>query len=179
MDKNELHYLIYTDFWCIHHRSITIKDWIKLFIGYHVHGGTNVMFVFRHCKYYSNKSGLRKKYWLHRYIRCSERYLCDIPLELQVGKGFALFHANGIVLNGKAAIGDNVTVLQQVTIGNGNSHDGNKVAVIGNNVTLGAGAKVIGAVEIGDFAFVGANAVVTHDVPAGAVVGGGTCKDNS
>ena len=65
-------------------------------------------------------------------------------------------------------IGNNCKILQQVTVG----YNGDKCPIIGNNVLICAGAKVIGSVTIGDNCIIGANAVVVKDVPSGSVGGG-------
>lgn len=102
---------------------------------------------------------------LHRII------LGDNVLELhtKIGKGFFLAHPIGIVINDEAIIGDYVWVYQNVTIA---KMYGKGSPIIGNNVLLFAGAKIIGNVKIGNNVVVGANAVVTHDVPDNAVVVG-------
>ena len=86
----------------------------------------------------------------------------------KIGVGFRVNHFQGIVIGGGVEIGDNCKIYQQVTLG---QKDG-KYPAIGNNVTIYAGAKIIGDVKVGDGVIVGANAVVTKDVPAGSVVAG-------
>lgn len=91
----------------------------------------------------------------------------DIPINSQIGGGFAIPHPNGIVIHPSADIGANCQFFQQVTIGV-RKHGG--APRIGGHVDIGAGAKVLGPLQIGDHASVGANAVVLDDVPAGATV---------
>ncbi len=80
-------------------------------------------------------------------------------------------HPYGIVMHSQAAIGERVTIMQQVAIGD--KDQGESVApVIGNDVYIGAGARVLGDVRIGDGVTIGANAVVTQDIPAGVTVVG-------
>ena len=76
-------------------------------------------------------------------------------------------HLNGIVVSPYARIGDDVQILQQVTLGVDFNKDPYAAPRVGAGSLLGAGAKVIGGVSIGDRCKVGANAVVTRDVPAG------------
>lgn len=94
--------------------------------------------------------------------------------QVQIGGGLFLPHTVGTVL-GAERIGDNCTIMQGVTLGTSEPDMGFTVSerpVIGNNVLIGAGAKVIGRITIGDHAKIGANAVVLHDVPAYAVAAG-------
>jgi serine O-acetyltransferase len=93
----------------------------------------------------------------------------DISLEATLGEGLKLPHPNGIVIHEEAVIGANCMIMQQVTVG---MIDGGEVPTLGNNVYVGAGAKIIGRVTIGDGARIGANAVVLRDVPAGATAVG-------
>lgn len=79
-------------------------------------------------------------------------------------------HLIGIVIAGKAFIGDNCTIFHQVTIGIDGKNQG--APKIGDNVFIGAGAKILGPVTIGDNCKIGANAVVTKDVASGATVVG-------
>lgn len=93
----------------------------------------------------------------------------DIPLNCRIGGGMAMPHPNGIVVHPRAVIGPNCMLFQQVTIGTTRSE---AVPTIGGHVDIGAGAKVLGGVRIGDHACIGANAVVVHDVPEGATAVG-------
>lgn len=77
---------------------------------------------------------------------------------------------NGIIISHYASIGKNAWIAQQVTIGQ--AIDKNKAPQIGDNVIIGAGARIIGDIRIGDNVTIGANAVVIHDVPDNCVVGG-------
>ena len=88
----------------------------------------------------------------------------DIPLNCQVGGGLLLPHPNGIVIHPNACIGPNCLIFQQVTIG---TRSGHIPPVIGGHVDIGAGAKILGNLSIGDHVCIGANAVVLKDVPAG------------
>lgn len=93
---------------------------------------------------------------------------------VKIGGGLFLPHTVGTVL-GAERIGENVTILQGVTLGTAEPESGFTASlrpVIGNNVFLGAGAKVIGRVTLGDYAKIGANAVVLQDVPAHAIAVG-------
>jgi serine O-acetyltransferase len=93
----------------------------------------------------------------------------DIPLETRIGGGLCLPHPNGIVIHPAAVIGPNCLIFQQVTIGMASDAG---APVIGGHVDIGAGAKILGGVILGDDVVVGANAVVTRDIPAGHVARG-------
>ena len=97
----------------------------------------------------------------------------DIDPRAELGSRLKLPHPNGVVSHEDAIIGDDCMIMQQVTIGMiGNG----EVPVLGNGIYIGAGAKIIGKVKIGDGARIGANAVVTHDVPSGCTAVGVPAK---
>lgn len=98
----------------------------------------------------------------------------EVSPQVEIGGGLFLPHTVGTVI-GAARIGDNCTILQGVTLGTSEPDMGFTVSerpVIGNDVLIGAGAKVIGRITVGDHAKIGANAVVLRDVPAHAVAVG-------
>jgi serine O-acetyltransferase len=92
----------------------------------------------------------------------------DIPINTKIGGGLLLPHPNGIVIHPGVAIGPNCLIFQQVTLGA--NYRG--VPVVGASVDIGAGAKILGPIRIGDKAVIGANAVVLQDVEAGTTVAG-------
>jgi len=94
----------------------------------------------------------------------------EIPLNSsRIAGGLLIPHPNGVVVHPEAVIGPNCQLFQQVTLGTGPKPG---VPRLGSNVDVGPGAKILGGVTIGDHAVIGANAVVLHDVPAGAVAVG-------
>lgn len=93
---------------------------------------------------------------------------CIIGRGAEFGPGFVLIHATGIVINGQVRGGANVLLEHQVTIG----AERRRAPILGNDVFIGAGAKLIGSLCVGNGARVGANAVVVHDVPDHATVVG-------
>ena len=88
----------------------------------------------------------------------------DIPINTQIAGGLLIPHPNGIVMHADVKIGPNCLIFQQVTIG---SKDDSQPPTIGGHVDIGAGAKVLGEINIGNHAKIGANAVVLIDVPEG------------
>jgi serine O-acetyltransferase len=93
---------------------------------------------------------------------------CIIGRGAEFGPRFVLIHATGVVINGEVRGGADVRVEHQVTIG----AEGRRAPVLGDAVFIGAGAKIIGSVRVGNDARIGANAVVVHDVPAHCTVVG-------
>lgn len=96
----------------------------------------------------------------------------SIPLSTRLGPGFYIGHFGGIMVNGAAVIGRNCNLSHGVTIGQANRGARTGCPVIGDNVFIGPGAMIFGAVRIGNNVAIGANSVVTKDVPDHAVVAG-------
>ena len=95
----------------------------------------------------------------------------DLPCEARVGRRFKIEHFGGIIISGDAVIGDDVIVRNGVTIGLRRTNE-RGAPIIGNRVDIGAGAKILGAITIGDGAAIGANAVVLTDVPPNSIAVG-------
>jgi serine O-acetyltransferase len=91
-----------------------------------------------------------------------------LPATTRIGRRLSIEHLGGIVVHGRSVIGDDCLIRQGVTLGNRYPDRLDDAPVLGNGVNVGAGAKILGSVRIGDGAFVGANAVVLEDIPAGA-----------
>ncbi len=96
-------------------------------------------------------------------------YGIDIGSDVTLGEGVIFSHTVGIVIGGDAKIGDHVMFLGSNTVGSIRRNDFPR---IGDNVIIGAGARILGAITVGDKATIGANAVVVRDVPAGAIASG-------
>jgi serine O-acetyltransferase len=92
----------------------------------------------------------------------------DLPCEAQVGRNFIIDHFGGIIVSGYAKFGDNCRIRNGVSIGLRRVQEP-CAPVIGNNVDIGAGAKLLGAITIGDNVMIGANAVVVTDVPSNSI----------
>lgn len=92
----------------------------------------------------------------------------DIPLNTKIGGGLLIPHPNGLVFHPEVEIGPNCLIFQQVTLGS----NGKGFPRIGGHVDIGAGAKILGPITIGDHARIGANSVVINDVPSGVTVAG-------
>ena len=96
----------------------------------------------------------------------------EIHPAAKIGRRFFIDHAEGVVIGETAEIGDDVMLYHQVTLGGVSMEQVKRHPTLGNNVLVGAGAKVLGPVMVGDGASIGANAVVVKDVPAGNVAVG-------
>lgn len=102
--------------------------------------------------------------------RYESRWGISIPWDTQVGEGLFIAHHGGIVVNPEAKLGRNLNLQHGVTIGRSNRGRRKGSPVIGDGVWIGPGAVVVGAITVGDNAAIGANCVVTEDVPANAVL---------
>ena len=102
------------------------------------------------------------------------RFITGIEIHpgVSIGRGFFIDHGMGVVIGETAVIGDNVTLFQGVTLGGTGKQTGKRHPTIGNNVVIGAGAKVLGDIMVGENSYIGANAVVLGDVPANSTVVG-------
>lgn len=104
------------------------------------------------------------------YRRMSVKYSIELPFATKVGPGLKISHLiGGVIINSGATLGSGVTVTPGVVIGN---KAGEGAPVIGDDVILSVGTKVIGSVEVGSGTLVGAGSVVTRDVPAGSIAAG-------
>jgi serine O-acetyltransferase len=101
----------------------------------------------------------------------SDQLSVSIHPTASIGTSVFLDHATGIIIGAFAVIGDEVTILQNVTIGRKHSEP-DRAPTIGRGVYLSAGSTIVGGVRIGDFAKIGAGAVVEHDVPPGCTAVG-------
>jgi serine O-acetyltransferase len=96
----------------------------------------------------------------------------EIHPAAEIGREFFIDHGSGVVIGETARIGDRVTLYQGVTLGGTGFQRGKRHPTLGDNVTVGSGAKLLGPIAVGDGAKVGANTVVVEDVPPGATVVG-------
>jgi len=96
----------------------------------------------------------------------------DIHPGAILGTGLFIDHATGVVIGETAEVGDDVTLFHGVTLGGTGRDTGKRHPTIGDRVVIGAGAKVLGAIKIGDDSRIGANSVVVKEVPSSAVVVG-------
>ena len=112
--------------------------------------------------------------WLARMISQLSRWITGIEIHpgARIGKRFFIDHGMGVVIGETAEIGDDCTLYHGVTLGGTSWEREKRHPTLGNNVVIGAGAKVLGPIHIGDNARIGSNSVVVKDVPADATVVG-------
>ena len=112
--------------------------------------------------------------WVPRAIAYATRAVTGVEIHpaAEIGRGFFIDHGSGVVIGETARIGDCVTLYQGVTLGGTGFQRGKRHPTVGDNVTVGSGAKLLGPIAVGDGAKVGANTVVVEDVPPGATVVG-------
>lgn len=108
--------------------------------------------------------------WISHFTR--RRTGIEIHPGAEIGKGVFIDHGMGVVIGETAIVGNNVTMFQQVTLGGTGKETGKRHPTIGENVVIGAGAKVLGNILVEKNVFIGANAVVVRDVPEGSTVVG-------
>jgi serine O-acetyltransferase len=112
--------------------------------------------------------------FLPRFISQAARFITGIEIHpgAVIGNSFFIDHGMGVVIGETAVVGDHVTLFQGVTLGGTGKETGKRHPTVGNHVVIGAGAKVLGNITIGDNSYIGANAVVLRDVPANSTVVG-------
>ncbi|WP_299843178.1 serine O-acetyltransferase [uncultured Roseovarius sp.] len=105
-------------------------------------------------------------------MRCSEAFGVDIHPAARIGKGIMIDHAHSIVIGETAVVGDNVSMLHSVTLGGTGKEEEDRHPKIGNGVLIGAGAKVLGNIRVGNCSRVAAGSVVLQEVPPCKTVAG-------
>ncbi|HBR14902.1 MAG TPA: serine O-acetyltransferase [Candidatus Omnitrophica bacterium] len=115
-----------------------------------------------------------KLLFLARWLSQVGRFLTGIEIHpgAQIGQGLFIDHGMGVVIGETAIVGNNVTLFQGVTLGGTGKETGKRHPTLGDNVVVGAGAKVLGNIHIGANSYIGANAVVLKDVPPNSTVVG-------
>ena len=116
----------------------------------------------------------KKHYFWARLIsqRAARKTGIEIHPGATIGKGFFIDHGNGVIIGETTIIGDNVTLYQGVTLGGTGKESGKRHPTLGNNVVVGAGAKVLGSFTVGDNVKIGAGSVVLKPVPDNCTVVG-------
>lgn len=157
---------------------------------YRITGSTKTRFLLRHIFF---GQGFKYNFWMRTcaYARSGSiktillfpaarlmlrrytyKFGISVPHWTKIGSGFFIGHPGGIVVNHLSTIGKNCNISQGVTLGQANRGKNTGYPTLGDNVYIGPGAKIVGAVKIGNDVAIGANCVVTHDIPDHAVVVG-------
>jgi serine O-acetyltransferase len=146
--------------------SATEPDWTREAKPFYAwHPAKSLLACIRDYQRAANKPGLYalvcKRVAKLRHIFWAAITGADIPIACKIGGGLLIPHPNGIVVHPDAVIGPNCLIFQQVTLGGGPGG----VPILAGHVDIGAGAKLLGGIKIGNHAKIGANAVVLMDVP--------------
>ena len=129
--------------------------------------------IYKYRKFIKEKCFPIRQIYIIKYERLMNKFECSIPLSTILGNNICFPHFSGIFISSGAIVGDNCTIYQQVTIGSNTLTDaGTKGGApkIGNNVFIGAGAKIIGNITIGNNVRIGANCIVCWDIPDNSTV---------
>jgi serine O-acetyltransferase len=133
------------------------------------------VYRFGHARYVIRSRLLRAPWTLvYLFLNKIAEVVCGICIHSRatIGRRLAIEHHGCIVIHGASVIGNDCMIRHGVTLGNAGRADPFGAPHVGNRVDIGAGAKLLGRIRIGDDAVIGANAVVVHDVPDGQAVGG-------
>ena len=152
---------IRTDVEAVKARDPAAKNGVEILLLY---SGVHAIFAYR----VSHKLYIGKHYFSARLISQLAKFFTGIEIHpgATIGKGLFIDHGTGVVIGETAEIGDNCTLYQGVTLGGTGKDVGKRHPTLGNNVMVGAGAKVLGPFKIGDNAKIASNAVVLDEIPA-------------
>jgi len=148
--------------------SATIPDWDREKVRSFGDAGPKLLRAVRRYQLAKSRDSflgkIAAKYWVLVHGFWSIITQSEVHLHMEIGGGLRLPHPTGIILHPDAKMGPNCMIFHQVTLSG--------AVIMGGHVDVGAGAKILGPLTIGNHARIGANAVVTKDVPAGATVAG-------
>lgn len=155
------------DICCVFDRDPAARHWFEVLTTY---PGVHAMMFY----YLSHWLWKLELCWFARWISAIARWLTGIEIHpgAQLGRRLFIDHGMGVVIGETAVVGDDCTLYHGVTLGGTSWNKGKRHPTLGNHVVVGAGAKVLGPIEIGDGARIGSNAVVVKSVPKGATVVG-------
>lgn len=155
------------DIFCVFERDPAAQTVFEVITAY---PGFHALLIHRFSHFFWQR-GFR---WLGRFSSHIGRWLTGIEIHpgAQIGRRFFIDHGMGVVIGETAVIGDDCTLYHGVTLGGTSWHKGKRHPTLANGVVIGAGAKVLGPIEIGEGARVGSNSVVVKPVPAQATVVG-------
>lgn len=172
--KNDLKYYLKEDLKRFDNKKPNIKDWI-------LHNEVWYIYQYiknlRYLEYYLNTNNrILYLFYFFLYKRMCFKLKIDIKPN-NIGPGFRIMHLGSLIrIKKECRIGENCTILPGVVIGNKNLKSDQSWVTIGDNCYIGLGVKILGSVTIGNNVAIGANAVVTKDIPDNAIVGGVPAK---
>ena len=151
---------ICTDVESVKQRDPAAKNGVEILLLY---SGVHAIFAYR----VSHKLYIGKHYFSARLVSQLAKFFTGIEIHpgATIGKGLFIDHGTGVVIGETAEIGDNCTLYQGVTLGGTGKDVGKRHPTLGNNVMVGAGAKVLGPFKIGDNSKIASNAVVLDEIP--------------
>jgi serine O-acetyltransferase len=152
---------------CALHRDPAARNWFEVLVNY---SGLHAIWFFR----ITHWLWMRKLFLPARWLSQIARWLTGVEIHpgAVIGRRFFIDHGMGVVIGETTEIGNDVTFYHGVTMGGVSLEKGKRHPTLGNKVVVGAGAKVLGSIEIGDGSRIGANAVVVKSVPPESVVVG-------
>ncbi|MDW7655294.1 MAG: serine O-acetyltransferase [Nitrospiraceae bacterium] len=156
---------IQEDLRAIFDRDPAATSWFEVVLTY---AGFHAMLAYR----VSHWLKAHRVPFLPRFLSQLARWLTGIEIHpsAKIGRGFFIDHGMGVVIGETAEIGDFVTLFQGVTLGGTGKERGKRHPTVGNHVVIGAGAKILGGISIGDNVKIGANSVVLKNVAANSTV---------
>ena len=153
------------DLQAVFERDPAARNWLEVLLTY---SGFHALLTYRIAHWF-----LRRKIpILPRVISQLARWVTGVEIHpgAKIGMGFFIDHGMGVVIGETAEIGNYVTLFQGVTLGGTGKERGKRHPTLGDHVVVGAGAKVLGNIRIGDFVKIGANSVVLRSVPSNSTV---------
>jgi serine O-acetyltransferase len=155
------------EFGCIFERDPAAQSYFEIFTTY---PGVHAILAHR----LSHRLWNRGFRWVARFISTLARWWTGIEIHpgARIGRRFFIDHGMGVVIGETAVIGDDCTLYHGVTLGGTSWKKGKRHPTLGNGVVIGAGAKVLGPITVGESARIGSNSVVLKSVPSGATVVG-------
>ena len=159
------------DIACVKSRDPAARSALEIFFLY---PGFKAIRLHRRANWFCRHGMFFIARWISQWA--SRKTGVEIHPAVKIGKRFFIDHGTGVVIGETAVIGDDVTIYQGVTLGGTGKDTGKRHPTIGNNVMIGAGAKVLGPLVIGDNSRIAAGAVVLSDIPSNSTAVGVPAK---
>lgn len=175
---NKAWQVVKTDFQVIFDRDPAARHWLEVLCCY---PGFHALLLYR----LAHQLHRRQVAFVPRLISHLGRGLTGIEIHpgATIGRGVFIDHGMGVVIGETAIVGDHTLIYQGVTLGGTGKEIGKRHPTVGNHVVIGAGAKILGNIEIGDYARVGAGSIVLQAVPSGCTAVGvpsrNLCRTNT